>query len=211
MVPMFSVLYQYILVGCFIYNSLYLSISTLIMPLPLSLSPPVTTGFFLYFCVFFFFVTFTRLLYWLDSTYKWYYTKSIQVVVNDILFYGLVISCYTHTHTHICMCMCIYIYIYTHMYVYKLSHFSHVYVQAYGLEPSRLLCPWDSPGKNTGVGCPALLQGIFPTQELNLCFLHLLNWQMGSLPLAPSGSLYTHIHAHIYHTYFTHSSVDRDT
>ena len=31
----------------------------------------------------------------------------------------------------------------------------------------RLLCPWDSPGKNAGVGCRALLQGIFPTQELN--------------------------------------------
>ena len=27
---------------------------------------------------------------------------------------------------------------------------------------------WDSPGKNTGVGCHALLQGIFPTQGLNL-------------------------------------------
>ena len=26
----------------------------------------------------------------------------------------------------------------------------------------RLLCPWDSPGKNTGMGCHALLQGIFP-------------------------------------------------
>ena len=30
--------------------------------------------------------------------------------------------------------------------------------------PARLLCPWDSPGQNTGVGCHALLQGIFPTQ-----------------------------------------------
>ena len=29
------------------------------------------------------------------------------------------------------------------------------------------LCPWDSPGKNTGVDCHALLQGIFPTQESN--------------------------------------------
>ena len=28
-------------------------------------------------------------------------------------------------------------------------------------------CPWDSPGKNTGVGCHALLQGIFPTQGSN--------------------------------------------
>ena len=39
--------------------------------------------------------------------------------------------------------------------------------QPYGLEPTRLLCPWDSPGKNTGVGCQALLQGIFPTQGPN--------------------------------------------
>ena len=33
--------------------------------------------------------------------------------------------------------------------------------------------PWDSLGKNTRVGCHALLQGIFPTQEVNLCLLHL--------------------------------------
>ena len=40
-----------------------------------------------------------------------------------------------------------------------------------GLWPARPLCPWDSPGKNTGVGCHFLLQGIFPTQESNLCHL----------------------------------------
>ena len=34
--------------------------------------------------------------------------------------------------------------------------------------PARLLCPWDFPGKNTGVGCCFLLWGIFPTQGLNL-------------------------------------------
>ena len=33
------------------------------------------------------------------------------------------------------------------------------------LQPTRLLCPWDSPGKNTGVGCHALLQGIFLTRD----------------------------------------------
>ena len=42
------------------------------------------------------------------------------------------------------------------------------------LQPARLLCPWDSPGKNTGVGCHALLQGIFPTQGLNPCLLWVL-------------------------------------
>ena len=40
------------------------------------------------------------------------------------------------------------------------------------LQPGRLLCPWDSPGKNTGVGCHYLVQGIFPTQGLNSCLLH---------------------------------------
>ena len=40
-------------------------------------------------------------------------------------------------------------------------------LQPHGLWPTRLLCPWDSSGKNTGVGCHALLQGIFPTQGSN--------------------------------------------
>ena len=44
----------------------------------------------------------------------------------------------------------------------------------------------DSPGKNTGVSCHALLQEIFPTQESNPRLLHLLHWQAGSLPLVPS-------------------------
>ena len=37
---------------------------------------------------------------------------------------------------------------------------------------TRLLCPWNSPGKNTGVGSHSLLQGIFLTQGLNLGLLH---------------------------------------
>ena len=41
-----------------------------------------------------------------------------------------------------------------------------------------LLCPWDSPGRNTGVGCHSLLQGVFPTQGLNPGLLH---WQLDSL------------------------------
>ena len=42
----------------------------------------------------------------------------------------------------------------------------------HGLQPTRLLCPWDFPGKDTGVGCHFLLQGIFPTQGSNLGLLH---------------------------------------
>ena len=51
----------------------------------------------------------------------------------------------------------------------------------------RLLCPWDSPGKNTEMACHALLQGIFPTQGSNSLILCLLHWQAGSLPLALPG------------------------
>ena len=56
-----------------------------------------------------------------------------------------------------------------------------------GLQPASFLCPWGSPGKNTGMGCHFLLQGIFPTQGLNLCLLH---WQEDSLPLSHQGNLY---------------------
>ena len=66
-------------------------------------------------------------------------------------------------------------------------------VQPYGLSSTRLLCPWDSPGKNNGVGCHAL-QGICPTQgwscisyiscvgsrvlyhQCNLCFTVYPSW-----------------------------------
>ena len=57
-------------------------------------------------------------------------------------------------------------------------------MRPYGLSPTRLLCPCDSPGKNSGVGCHALLQGIFLTQESNLHLFHLLHQWACSLPLA---------------------------
>ena len=61
-------------------------------------------------------------------------------------------------------------------------------LQTHGLSSARLLCPWDFPGKNTGVGCRSLLQGIFPTQGSNPHLLYLLNWQAGYLPLCHLGS-----------------------
>ena len=52
------------------------------------------------------------------------------------------------------------------------------------LQSTRLLCPRDFPGKNTGVGCHFLLQGIFPTQGSNPGLLH---WQ-NSLLVSHQGS-----------------------
>ena len=59
-----------------------------------------------------------------------------------------------------------------------------------GLQPGRLLCPWDSPGKDTRVGCCALLQGIFRTQgreSMSLVSPESPELQMVSLPAEPSG------------------------
>ena len=53
----------------------------------------------------------------------------------------------------------------------------------------RLLCPWNFPGKNPGMGCHFLLQGIFPDQRSNPRLLCLLHWQVDSWPLAPPGKL----------------------
>uniref|UniRef100_A0A8B9Y712 S-formylglutathione hydrolase n=1 Tax=Bos mutus grunniens TaxID=30521 RepID=A0A8B9Y712_BOSMU len=53
------------------------------------------------------------------------------------------------------------------------------------MEPARFLCPCDSPGKHTGVGCHALLHWLFLTQGSNPRLLRLLHRQAGSFPLAP--------------------------
>ena len=62
-------------------------------------------------------------------------------------------------------------------------------LRPYGLQPTRLLCLWAFSGKNTGVGCHFLLQGIFSTQGSNprlLGLLHcrqiLLCWAIGEAP-----------------------------
>ena len=56
-------------------------------------------------------------------------------------------------------------------------------------DPSRRLCPWNYPGKNTGMGCHFFLRGIFPTQRLKRCLPCLLHWQTDSLPQCHTTSL----------------------
>ena len=57
------------------------------------------------------------------------------------------------------------------------------------LQPHVLYTPWNSPGKNTGVGSCSLLQGIFPTQGSNPGLPHL---QVDSLPAEPIEKPYVH-------------------
>ena len=62
-------------------------------------------------------------------------------------------------------------------------------VMSESLQPTWVLCPWDFPGKNTGVGSHILLQGIFPTQRLDpqvSCISYIDKWI--PLPLSHQGS-----------------------
>ena len=67
------------------------------------------------------------------------------------------------------------------------------------MQPTRVLCPWNFPDKNTGMGCHFLLQWIFPTHGSKLSLLCLLHWQVNSLllchqrsPLQYHALLYNH-------------------
>ena len=84
------------------------------------------------------------------------------------------------THSYVCVCVCVCVCV---------SEYSVVSdsLQPHGLKPVSLLCPWDFPSKNAGVGCHALLQGIFPAQGVNL---HLLHWQAAASPRSHLGSPY---------------------
>ena len=57
------------------------------------------------------------------------------------------------------------------------ARFPEISLQPHGLQPTKLLYPWDFPGKNTEVGCRFLLQVIFPAHGSNLCLLCLRYWQ----------------------------------
>ena len=63
----------------------------------------------------------------------------------------------------VCVCVCVC--------VYSVTSIVSNSLRPHGLQPTRLHCPWDSPGTNTGVGCHAFLQGIFPTQGSNPCLM----------------------------------------
>ena len=78
-------------------------------------------------------------------------------------------------------------YIYVFIYMYMEVPVMSDSLGPYGPSLARLLCPWDSPGKNTRVGCHALLQRIFPTQGSNPSLLCLLHWQESSLSPVPPG------------------------
>ena len=93
----------------------------------------------------------------LQPTFHYYdcIQKSILVTVlsAQLLFFF-------NYEKFIFVCICIHI----HVLSRSVTHNS---LRPHRLQSARLLCPWDFPGKNTGVSCHALLHGIFPTQGSN--------------------------------------------
>ena len=96
-------------------------------------------------------------------------------------------------------------------------------LRPYGLQPTRFLCPWNFPGKNTGVGCYSPPRGIFPTQGLNhiLCVSCIAGGFFTTESRKPYIYRHTHTHTHtqadtqITHTHIhidqTHTQTDTDT
>ena len=84
------------------------------------------------------------------------------------------------------------------------SRFSHVWVFAIPWTGALQDPPWDSLGRNSGVGCHALLQGIFPTQGLNPSLLQLLtcrqapyHWATGEAQISYAHISFLRFFSHI--------------
>ena len=98
------------------------------------------------------------------QTHQWTFTASLFIIVKKRKLLKCLstdewINKMWRIHKTEC-CVCV------------LAAQSGLTLQPYGLWPSRLLCPWDSPGKDTGVGCHSLHQRNFPTQGSNPGLLH---------------------------------------
>ena len=105
-----------------------------------------------------------------------YFPKSPQISCSEK---AMCISCVC-----VCVCAC------THTWVCKYVHICTVVSDSlwpHGLQPSRFLCTWGFPYKNTRMGCHSPSPGSLPDPGISH-FLCLLHWQEDSLPLVPPGT-----------------------
>ena len=129
-----------------------------------------------------------KIMVWSEDHWLLYYLFCIKIFLLKYIWFTMwCFRCiakwfsFTHTHTHTHTCVC------------ALGHSGMSNsLWPHALQPFRLLCPWDSPGKDTGVGCHALLQGIFPTQGSNPGLPHC---RQILYHLSHQGR-YTHTHTH---------------
>ena len=101
-----------------------------------------------------------------------FYFHSLLPFLPQSHFLFLICVCGKKKNVCVCVCTC------------SVAQ-SCLTLQPYGLQPTKLLCPWDFPDKNTGLACHFLFQGILPTQgSIKLTSPAL---QVDSLPLSHLG------------------------
>ena len=92
--------------------------------------------------------------------------SQVRIISATLITFGFFLRFF---FLDLCFCFCCYFYLFCFgelkvkvkvalLLLLLLSHFSRVSVQPHRRQPTGLPCPWDSPGKNTGVGCHFLLQ-----------------------------------------------------
>ena len=90
----------------------------------------------------------------------------------------------------VCVCVCVCVYVCVSRSVMSNS------MRPHGLQPSRLLCPWDSPDKDTAVGCHFLHQGNLPDLEIKPTSPALAGRFFTTEPLVKPRHTHTHTYTH---------------
>ena len=104
------------------------------------------------------------------SLLSYLYIKDTYLCISLCICLSLSLHTHTYKHTQLLLLL-----LFSHWVMSK-SFVTPLTVAVVGLQPTRLLCPWDFPGENTGVGCRFLLQSIFLTQGSNPGLQHC--WQI---------------------------------
>ena len=94
------------------------------------------------------------------------------IQISIYLFHTFTPTSCRYCHVCVCVCVCVLV-----------AQSCPILCDPMDVQPTRLLCPWNFPCKDTGVGCHTPLQKIFPIQGTKPGLLH---WQVDSLSSQPS-------------------------
>ena len=127
-------------------------------------------------------------------------TKIYTVYIyTDIYIYNLYLNVYIVWPIYVCVCVCAVLCL--------VAQLSLILCDSMDYRPPGSSVHGDSPGKNTGVGCHSLLQGIFPIQDLNPGLPH-CRQILCHLGHQRSPFIHTHTHTHT-HTHMSHCAACR--
>ena len=169
----------------------------------------VTASLFSIYLSLFHFLLYLRVVF-LDSSSKWYHTGFVLCLsyhlasTTPVRLLGTIaklLSFYDSVVFH-----CVHIFVWACVSVCTPGHsVESDSLLPHGLGSTRLLCPWNSPGKNRS-GLPFFSWGMFPTWLSNLHLLRTLHRQANSLPLSHLESPYLLLLSGNSHYFWTRTS-----